>query len=378
MMISNNTMRRFTISVPASTANIGPGFDVLGIALSLELTVTALVRPSADAESSGIIQITYEGDSPETVPLNPHDNLILRTAMEVAGSVGKSLPSSLSVHIVNPIPLGRGLGSSGSAVVAGIALASAVLDLGFSKQRILDYALAMEGHPDNITASVLGGFVASYKRSIQDANGSVAAAASIPSPPSVTAPNSLAFSIPYPAPPERAACHIQLRMSPRIRFVVAVPEVELKTKLARSVLPPSYSREDVVFNLQRLAVLTAYLAGSAKPVDDSADPLDPAAISEAMQDKVHQNYRQHLVPGLPEILALNARCGKPDGIPGLLGLCISGAGPTVLALATDHFDDIGQAITGIYSKQVLPNGTSMKARYQILDLNLQGLRVTEH
>ncbi|KAJ1552448.1 hypothetical protein HK405_011290 [Cladochytrium tenue] len=386
--------RHFTIRVPASTANLGPGFDVLGVALSLEMSVdVAVPDPDATPGTAGIT-ISYDGDSAQSVPLEPSRNLVLRTAMEVAGSVGRTLPPSMRVRVRNPIPLGRGLGSSGAAVVAGIALANEALALGMDQQRVLDYALDIEGHPDNITASIMGGFVASYSREHQP----LAAAADVagPSQPQLQQPQSPptaageGLSLPFAAPPHGAGCHVRLPLSPRVRFVVAVPDFELATKVARAVLPASYSRRDVVFNLQRLAVLTAALSGGAARGVGGADLLDPLVVGEAMQDRVHQGYRQHLVPGLREALGLSGVSahgggggegnGESNGVglPGLLGVTISGAGPTVLALATDNFDAIGQALVGAFARQVGPDGRAIQAQYMVLDAHPTGLTVEVH
>ncbi|KAI8849238.1 GHMP kinase [Chytridium lagenaria] len=310
--MSSPPPRKFKISVPASTSNIGPGLTFLGIALSKRMSVTATLPASTPG-----IHITYTGDSAHTVPLDPTFNLVTKTALQVSQCHHVVFPS-IHVHIDNPIP-------SGAAVVAGVALANEACGLGMSVQRILDFALTVEGHPDNITASVLGGFVASYVQ-VMD------------------------------CPHYNLGHHVQLPISPLIRAVVIIPHFELSTKLARSVLPVSYPRPDVVFNLQRLAVLTASLSQS---------PPSPSIISEAMQDKLHQSYRQHLVPGLPEILGLT-----PDRLKGLLGVCVSGAGPTVLCLATEGFDGMGRSEVGADGKAILSS-------YEVLDVVQEGLVVTQ-
>ncbi|KAJ3031600.1 UNVERIFIED_CONTAM: hypothetical protein HDU68_002203 [Siphonaria sp. JEL0065] len=358
----------FTISVPCSTANLGPGFDTLGCGLSMRMSVTCTFPRSAKG-----VTVSYSGDSPQTVPLEPARNLISRTAIDTAASFGQLLPS-MHIAIENPIPLGRGLGSSGTAVVAGVVLANEALNLGMDTQRILDYCLQIEGHPDNITASILGGFVASYKRDDPE-----------PAPKRIeTAEFTANYKTLYPTlqPPHEApqmnlGRHLRLAVSPKIKFVVTIPEFELHTKLARSVLPQDYPKHDVIYNLQRLAVLVAMLTNS------NVDAIDPSIISEAMQDRVHQKYRQHLVPGLPEILQLSYKT-----LPGLLGVAVSGAGPTVLCLATDNFEKIGQAVVDIFEHHSVDeapgyehlkgakDAKKIKASFKVLEVSAEGVLVT--
>ncbi|KAJ1943419.1 Trihydroxynaphthalene reductase, partial [Linderina pennispora] len=152
----------FDINVPATSANIGPGFDVMGLSLSLYLTVRATVQATQAASSSNIT-ISYEGENSSGLSLDPTKNLITRTALYVLSCHGaRDFPHPTHVVVNNRIPLGRGLGSSGAAVVAGVLLADAVGELQLTKQRMLDYCLMIEHHPDNVAAALVGGFVASY------------------------------------------------------------------------------------------------------------------------------------------------------------------------------------------------------------------------
>ncbi|KAJ3235190.1 hypothetical protein HDU78_005316 [Chytriomyces hyalinus] len=317
--------------------------------------------------------VSYEGDSPHTVPLDPQRNLVTRTAIQVASSYGQLLPDNMHVKIINPIPLGRGLGSSGSAVVAGCVLANEACGLGMDTQRILDYCLSIEGHPDNITASILGGLVASYCREAADPPPPKHEAADFKSKYAKRFPNVPEFE----APASNLGSHLRLKISSKIKFVVTIPEFELQTKLARSVLPKEYVRADVIFNIQRVAVLISSLANE--------DALDASVISEAMHDRVHQKYRQHLVPGLPDILKLTHKT-----LPGLLGVCVSGAGPTVLCLATDNFDKIGETVCGIFAQHLVSEASAsgasetttnghhkgIKASYQVLEVSESGFTVS--
>eukprot|EP00842_Homolaphlyctis_polyrhiza_P004820 jgi/Hompol1/5339/HPOL_001234-RA len=367
--------RRLVIRVPASTANLGPGFDVLGAALAVYL----ILRPVQPVQPA-----PAESKRNSGVSLDPRENLISKIAMFVALAHGTSLPSRMHVAIHNAIPLGRGMGSSGAAVVAGVALASAVCNLGLSPSQMLDYACLIEGHPDNVAASVYGGMVSSVLKydlasdiARLDARcfahypilhphrhpeRAVATPSSAISTPNSAVPGSNLPDVPKPRDGGTAfSRHISL--SPAIKAVVAIPRFQLPTHIARGVLPQSYTRQDVIFNLQRLCMLVQVL-GDANP--------SPSIIREAMQDRIHQTYRQHLVPGLEQILQLSH-----NEIPGLLGVCLSGAGPTVLALATDNFDAIGTRIRDIFMDNVDKDGNPIVADYLVLEFDRVGVVITE-
>jgi homoserine kinase/phosphoserine phosphatase SerB len=294
----------WSIRVPGSSANIGPGFDTLGLGLSIYLDLDVDVGVDVDVdvnvnanEKDPFIEIVHKGYGESSVNVDPKENLITSTAIRVAAFYKKTLPSMI-IKCNNNIPLGSGLGSSGAAVVAGVVLANLVCDLGLTKDEIFDYCVMIEGHPDNVAASLFGGYVASYTG------------------------------------PERN-CYIPLGISRDIKAITVTPEFSVETKLARSVLPDNYVRKDVVYNLQRVAVLSCALANAN----------DALTIYHAMQDKIHQSYRQHLIPGLETMF----KEITPDKYPGLLGICISGAGSTVLALANGNFDIIGQRMKDIFS-----------------------------
>ncbi|ORX94191.1 homoserine kinase [Basidiobolus meristosporus CBS 931.73] len=319
------------ITVPATSANIGPGFDVLGLALSLYLTVEVTVYPPGlDNEAS--VKLTYEGDGAETMCLIPEKNLITKTALYVLSCFGLDLPKPIAIHINNPIPLGRGLGSSGSAVVAGVALANFVGNLNLSKERMLDYILQIESHPDNVVAALMGGFVAGYLRNPPQTNDT--------------------------QPPVGVGSYARLGWAKEIKAIAIIPQFELATEKARKALPVNYQKEDVIFNLQRLTILANALSHS---------PPNVEKIYEAMQDKIHQPYRKHLIPGLPEIIETMT----PSSHPGLVGICLSGAGPTVLALATDNFEKIARDAQEIFARQS-PN--SIRTVVKLLDVVEEGYK----
>ncbi|ORE06770.1 homoserine kinase [Rhizopus microsporus var. microsporus] len=338
-----NTPRKFRIRSPCSTANIGPGFDVLGISLSLYLTMDVEILKEADKD----FEMTYSGEGSKDVPLTPEQNLITKTALYVLSANGISqLPKPLKIHVDNPIPLGRGLGSSGAAVVGGVLLGNALGQLGLSRDRLLDYCLMIERHPDNVAAALMGGFVASYLRELDPS-----AMQGVPASESLL---NIALSQQVPQPPVGIGHYVRLNWAKEIKCIAIVPQFEVATAKARAVLPSHYERKDVVFNFQRLAVLTTALGQS---------PPDADLIYNAMQDKIHQPYRKTLIPGLPEVLS----CITPEKHDGLLGICLSGAGPTILALATKNFDDIAKAAIDVFKKH-----GDFECIYKVLDVVTDG------
>ncbi|KAI9310302.1 hypothetical protein BX666DRAFT_1841760, partial [Dichotomocladium elegans] len=349
-MPAANKPRHFRISAPCSSANIGPGFDVLGMSLSLYLTLDVHVYHE-DAKQP--FEMTYSGEGASDVPLFPEQNLITKTALYVLSANGISqLPQPLKIHVDNPIPLGRGLGSSGAAVVAGVLLGDALGNLRMSKDRLLDYCLMIERHPDNVAAALIGGFVASYLRDLDpDATKDVPASEAFPEK------NPRDHKPIVPQPPVGIGHYLQLNWAKEIKCIAIVPSFELATAKARAVLPETYSRHDVIYNFQRLAVLTTALGRS---------PPDADLIYNAVQDRIHQPYRTTLIPGLPKILS-SITPGEYDG---LLGIFLSGAGPTILALATHNFDAIGKAAQAVFKEN------NIESSYQVLEVVEDGSSAT--
>jgi len=237
------------VRVPASSANLGPGFDALGLAL--EIYLTCRFRRAEQ------LSIRALGRDAESIPTTA-ENLIWQTALAVAADTGSELPP-VELEIDNDIPLGKGLGSSAAALTAGVVMADRLLGLRWKPLRILDEAARIEGHPDNVAACVLGSIVASAID-----GGGVARA-------------------------------VRLELPRRYGIAIVVPDFILPTVQARAVLPASYSRQDAVFNVQRSALLIAALATGTT-----------SAFPAALQDRFHQPYRAPLVPGLEEILRLRA------------------------------------------------------------------------
>jgi homoserine kinase len=289
-----------TVRVPGSSANLGPGFDALGIALNVFLECQFTPATS--------LSIRVTGRDAHLIPPTA-ENLIWQTALSVAARAHKPLPAvQLAIH--NDIPLGKGLGSSAAALTAGVVIAERLLDLRWSKARILDEAARLEGHPDNVAACVLGSIV-------------VAA-----------------------VEPSGTTRSIRLDMPKNFEVAVVVPNYGLPTREARAVLPDCYVLSDVVFNIQRAALLIAALATG-----------DASVFPAALDDRLHQPYRAALVPGLAEILRLRE--------PGLLGCTLSGAGPGVLVFYETGAEHVCSRVRDIFAMngcttEVISSGVSRK------------------
>jgi len=257
---------RVVVKVPASTANLGPGFDVLGMALSL----FAWIEMQAASETS----IIMYGDQMTGVPADK-TNLIYKVAQMVFAEAGVSVPE-LSISMYSDIPLTRGLGSSASAIVGALVAANALVGSPLSDDRLFQLATKLEGHPDNVGASLFGGIVVSSWDG------------------------------------ERAE-HVQIEPHPSLATLVAVPSFQLSTEKARHALPKTIEMADAVFNIGRSSLLVAALG---------AGKLD--LISKAMRDRLHQPYRAALIPGMTSILEQATEHGA-------LGAALSGAGPTLIS-----------------------------------------------
>ena len=247
MASSSPTSRSFTIRVPATSANIGPGFDVVGLSLSLSLTLTVAVTPPSAADPPRAPQITYSGEGADEVPLDAYKNLTTRVALYVLRCHGvPRFPANLTLHCANEIPFGRGLGSSGAAVVAGVLLGDALGGLALPRARMLDFCLMVERHPDNVTAALEGGFIGSYLRELDPA---ATEAASVPLSevlPEYPPDAGEDWGMDPPQPPLGIGHFVRFAWSPSIKALAIIPRFELSTAKARSVLPLEYSRKDLV------------------------------------------------------------------------------------------------------------------------------------
>jgi homoserine kinase len=264
-------MNEFHLRLPATSANLGPGFDALALALKLYLYV--------DAEPASWMTVEATGRSADICSAT-ENNLLIETYREILAAHGREL-IPLQLNVQNEIPLGMGCGSSAAVRLAALALASHFGDLDWSRDRILAEAARLEGHPDNAAACWLGGLVASAFE------GDRVRAVSI-------------------APPALW------------RAVIVMPDQPMATSASRGMLPESYTRKDVVANLQRVALLTAAFAA------ENAD-----VMATAMADRLHQPFRADACPLLPRLLPL-------AGNDGIAGVALSGAGPAVLLLTVSE------------------------------------------
>ena len=262
-------MRGLRLSLPATSANLGPGFDAVGLALSMRLTIEAQVASSFQIEATG-------RDAALCGALER--NLILDTYRDVlAQTGGKELPLRLKLH--NEIPLGMGCGSSAAALLAGVALADHFGGLHMGDEGIVAEASRREGHPDNVAACWYGGFTVSAQE-----GGAV----------------------------KVATFGLDLETTGGWEMLLAVQATSFATEKARALLPESYSRADAIFNVQRASLLVAAFAQGR---------LD--LLKTAMQDKMHQPYRGKACPLLERLLPLMADSE-------VAGVALSGAGPSVL------------------------------------------------
>ena len=294
--------RPVTFRIPASTANLGAGFDALSLALARYLRIS--IQP-ADA-----LQIEVKGVDASSIPTT-EDNLICRVAAATAARRKRTLPPYL-LKIDNGIPLSRGMGSSASAIIAGITCYEALAGDWLSEQEIYRSAWEFESHPDNLAAALNGNLISA---AVAD---------------------------------DGAVLVSKLTIPGKIGTVVVIPTFELSTAHARAVLPAEYSRKDAVYNIQRAALTVAALTTG-----------NWSLIREAMRDRIHQPYRAKLIPGLEEILALNVK--------GLLGVALSGAGPTVFAFVDPkRADEIGNILTATFEK------AGVKASANLIDIDTTG------
>lgn len=264
------------VVVPATSANLGPGFDSLGLALSLHDHLVAMVT-----EDPGV-SVIVEGEGAGALP-GDERHLVARAMQAAWEEMGVSAPGVL-LRCRNAIPQGRGLGSSAAAIVAGILLARGLVEEGetlLPDDEVLGLATRMEGHPDNVAAALLGGFTTAWVDSVDDSHASAVTRATHTS----------------------------------VVPVILIPQQSMQTTEARNLLGDTVARSDAVFNLGRTALLTHALVS------------DPALLFPATEDRLHQEARAHAYPQ-SHALVMSLR---EEGIPAV----VSGAGPTVLAFTVD-------------------------------------------
>ncbi|MCL4515167.1 MAG: homoserine kinase [Firmicutes bacterium] len=310
--------RQVAVAIPASTANLGPGFDCLGMALGIynEVQMEAEegfvpFRPFGNDE----VEIEISGEGGDLLNRSP-ENLVCRSAGELFRMAGKR-PKRLKIRCDNRIPLARGMGSSSAAIVGGLVAANALLDEGYCQEgyrrnEMLEVAARLEGHPDNVASALLGGITVTL----------------------VAGERLLVRRIP---PPEDLA------------VILAVPTFALRTSQARKALPAMIPFSDAVFNISRTAYLVALLSGANAP---DGDPFFLAELADATEDRLHQPYRAPLIPGFAD-----ARRAAREA--GAMAVALSGAGPAVAAFSRKTAgDDQNRAIGAAMQEAFSRNGIS--------------------
>jgi homoserine kinase len=307
-----------SIRVPATTANIGPGFDCIGAALDLWNTFELHLAPGQDAA----VTVESHGEAAALLPRD-HTNIIARILFEeLDETLGQKPPGPLKIVCRNNVPCGSGLGSSSTAVIAGLVFAHALARRELTpenadtlKRAVLSRAVEIEGHGDNVAPALLGGLVVVTRT----ANGRLLA---------------------------------QPVAMPRQRVVICVPDFAFLTTKSRAVLPPALPRADAIYNIGH-AVLTM----------EALRTGDLKLLARALDDKMHEPYRIPAIPG-----AIEARQAALDA--GAAACCLSGAGPGLLAFAAENHERIGEAMRRCFTE------AGLQARFWELDTTDSGAEIT--
>lgn len=286
------------VQVPATSANLGPGFDTLGLALNLYNTFTFQEIPEG-------LEIT--GCEAKFANEN---NLVYTSMLKTFNRIGYSI-NGMKVDIKTDIPVSRGLGSSATCILGGVIGANKIAGSPLTKDEILELATEIEGHPDNIAPALFGGLVVSVME-------------------------------------REKIFYNQINVSKEIKFVALIPDFTLSTRDARHVLPSSVSYGDAIYNIGKVSLLLSALSNGRHDL-----------VKIGIKDKLHQPYRGKLIPRFEEIL------NKCDEM-GSLGVFLSGAGPTIMALIDDQDTSFTEEIQE-YLKSIDYNWDVKE-----LELNLSG------
>ena len=301
--------RYVSLRVPATSANCGPGFDSLGLAVNLYNEVTYELTDSG-------FQLEVEGEGKDF--LKPHGrNLAFQSFLHLWNKATDFRRTGLKVRMINRIPMARGLGSSSAAIVGGLAAANILSGANFSREVLLQLATEIEGHPDNVAPAIYGGFTVSF-----------------------TDGESGAHTLPVlPAKP--------------LQFVAVVPEMRLATSVARQAIPAVVPHHDAVFNASRTGLLVGSLLSG-----------NYTFLGEAMEDKLHQPYRAHLIPHLRDVFEAAKQAGAYNAI-------ISGAGSTIMAYVAAEKNAV--AVAGAMCEVL--RSYDQCCSYHILQLDTDGVKV---
>ncbi len=300
------------VKIPASTSNIGPGFDTLGLALNRYLYLSI----NGGNTQSSSIKISVEGNGKEHIATD-ETNLVYQGMRALANSVGTSHIKSLHnihLHITNEIPSCGGLGGSGAAIAGGIFLANEFLQTKMSREEMLNIAVSVEGHPDNVSAAMMGGLTVNCFD-----NG-------------------------------RLRCR-SIKLGLKLSIITCSPNFQILTKQARQILPKEIQLKDAVVNIENVAsLIAAFMEG------------DVEALRYVTGDRLHERYRAALIPGFADVkkAALDA---------GALSFNISGSGPTVFSFATNREKQIGEAMVNMFSAR------GISSAYEIMTVENEGARI---
>ena len=308
---------KVSVKVPATTANLGPGFDCLGLALPIYNTITVeeTIMPGTGIEIN-IIDETHEQDL-LSVPTD-ENNIVYKAIELLYNSIGQT-PSELKITIKTQIPIARGLGSSAAVIVGGLIAANELLGRPADEAALLSIATEIEDHPDNITPAVVGGFVVA---SIED-DGSVV--------------------------------YSKMNWPKDWNITVCIPDYELSTNIARSVLPQEVPRKDAIFNLKHAAMLV-----------QAVNSHDEKLMKTALNDRLHQPYREKLIPGFVEI----KEALKHE--ENVLGVVISGAGPSILVISSgNNLSKIRETVSKVWEEM------NVKSKILTLQVEENGAQIVD-
>lgn len=300
-----------TVRVPGTSANCGPGFDSIGLACTIYNDLELTLR-----KESGL-NITVCGEGEENIPCDER-NIVWRSVRYLLGKAGRDKEyRGAVIHMWNHVPLSRGLGSSATAIVAGLKAANVLIGNRFSRRDLLQFATEIEGHPDNVAPAIFGGFTVS---TVTDG---------------------------------RVECFSFMPKS-RLRLVVAVPDFPLSTRKARSVLPAQVPMKDAVRNIGKAAMMVAALCRG-----------NDRFLHHVFDDALHQPYRARLIPGMYDVFAAARKAGA-------LGASLSGAGPCLIAYTLErrHCEEaVGKAMQDMFHRH------GVSARIFTLDLDSRGAHI---
>jgi len=297
------------VRVPATTANLGPGFDCLGLALKLYLNL------EIEETEKGLV-IEYQGEGAEKFS-NKKDTLIGKSVELVLKKIGwDKSKKGLKIKLFNQIPITRGLGSSASAIIGGVVGAARLYNIDLTNQEMLELALSLEGHMDNIVPALIGGLTLTYKTGQEE------------------------------------IMWARIKTPPDLRVVVAIPDFTLSTGEMRKALPQKVALPEAVFNLSRSALLVNALQNS-----------DWDVLAEAMEDRLHQPYRAPFIPGIEDMFIKIKKTG-------LAGVALSGSGPSVISLTKKGREE---TISKIMKDAFLNAGIT--CRTLVLEVDLEGTKL---